>query len=404
MSKFITGLDIGSSQIKCVIAEEKKDGSFSIVAAFKEPSAGVRKGLITDVEQATQVLRNVARDIQKISKAAAKNIFVNVNSEYVQSRISRGTTLISQSDQEIQADDVERVDEHSARALKLSSNHMILHKIAREYFIDDIGGIYDPLGMTGNKLEVNALVVEAFTPHVNTLLKNLERVGIRIAGMIFNPLAASESVLTKKQKELGVLMIDFGFGTTSIAVYEEGKIMHAKSLPLGVGYVTSDIAIGLKTHIDAAEKMKLRYGFAMSHEVSRKDVVKLAEFDSANTNEISRRFLSEIIEIRLAEILDLVNNELKVLGHRAELPAGVMMTGGGVKLAGMEDLVKEELKLPARVAFPNLANFEILNPANRELVEDPEFSCALGLVLGGKTNPGSVSQSRLRSFLRNLIP
>lgn len=258
MSTVITGLEVGSSYIRGIVVEERKDKTLSLLTAFKHPSAGIRKGVIVDAEEATSVLRDIAIDLQKISKRAIHNTFVNVNSEHIKARPSRGIVAVARADQEIHQDDIDRVIQAS-RAVKLTPNYLVLHNIVREYFVDDVGDIGDPNGMTGNRLEVSTLIIEAFAPHVNMLVKNLERVGFRIGGLIFNPLAAARAVLSKRQKDLGVLLVDFGFGTTSLAAYEEGKAVHAKSIPLGAGFVTNDIAIGLKTSIDVAEKLKTVY-------------------------------------------------------------------------------------------------------------------------------------------------
>ena len=412
MPHTITGLDIGSHQIKGMVVEEKRDGTLSLLTAFKYPSAGIRRGVLVDVEEAAGVLRALVLDLQRISKHITQNVYVNMQSSEVRSRPSRGIVPVSRADQEIQRDDIDRAVQAS-QAVKLSPNYLALHNIIREYIVDDVGDIADPLGMTGNRLEVSTLVVEAFAPQVNILLKNLERVGLRVGGVIFNPLAAARAALSKQQRDLGVLLLDFGFGTTSLAVYEENKVMYTKCIPLGAGYITNDIAIGLKTSIDAAEKLKVNYGCAVAKEINRREMVKLSEVDPANLpaqagkNEIPRRFLAELIEIRLVEILGLVNNELKTLGRSAQLPAGVVATGGGVKLAGTTDLIREELKLPAQIGFPNLSGFEISNPAHQDLVDDPEFAVATGLVLWGgaeSKKPLGGRAAALAAFFRNLMP
>ncbi len=201
-------------------------------------------------------------------------------------------------------------------------------------------------------------------------------------------------------------MLDFGFGTTTMALFEENKVRHLKSFPIGCGYLTNDIAIGLKTSIDIAEKLKAAYGYALAKDVSRREMIKMAEFDQSNKNEIPRRFLAEIIEVRLAELLELINNELKTAGHTTQLPAGAIITGGGVKLPGMIELIRHHLKLPVQIGFPDLKNFEILNPAHQELVDDPEFATAVGLVLWG-ANERPKSKSFLETifnFFKNLKP
>lgn len=406
MAHLITGLDIGSSFIKGVVVTQKSNGTLSLVTAFKHPSAGFRKGVCVDLEDAICVLRDLAVDLQKISRRATHNVYVNVNSEQVKSRASRGIVAVARADQEVQQDDLDRVIQAS-RAVKLLPNYLVLHNIIREYFVDDVGDIVDPLGMTANRLEVSTFIVESFAPQVNILVKHLERVGFRVSGLIFNPLAAARAVLSKRLRDLGVLLIDFGFGTTSLAVYEEGKIIHTKSIPIGSGYITNDIAIGLKTSIDVAEKLKVEHGCAVAKNINRRDMIRLQDIDETEESEISRRFLSEIIEVRLAEILDLVNNELKVLGRSLQLPAGVIMTGGAAKMPGLEELVRQELRLPVRVGLPHLSSFEITNPAHHDLLNDPECSTAVGLALWGAveggTKPTGAAQL-IKGFLQNLMP
>ena len=403
MGQLITALDIGSANIKGLVVEFRKDGIFSVINVFQLPSVGLRRGVIVDIEEVTSVFRSLIVDLQKISKKAVQNIFINLNSEQVKPRLSRGTAAVARADQEIQQDDVERAIQAS-RAVKLSANSIILHNITREFIVDDVGDILDPVGMVGNRLEVSTLVIEAFAPHFNILTKTIERVGGKVAGVIFNPLAASQSVLTKQQKELGVLMIDFGFATTSIAVYEENKVLHVKSLPLGSINLTKDIAVGLRIPVEIAEKVKLSYGYALAKDISRKETFNLQEFDSSLKSEISKRFLAEIIEARLEEILDLVNNELKPFG-RLELPAGAVVVGGGAKLKGLVDLVRQELKLTVQLGLPDLSRFEIVNPANYELLDDPCFVTAVGLVLLGaeRSEIKSVRKS-IVDFFKNFFP
>lgn len=407
MAKIITGLDIGSSTIKGVVAQKKKDGAVEILTAFRHPSAGFRKGVIVDTEDALKTFRNIIVDLQQLSKKSVRNIFVNINGEYIKPRFSRGIVAVSRADQEIQQDDVDRVTAAS-EAIKLSPNYSVLHNIISEFFVDDVGDIRNPVGMTGNRLEVGTLIIEAFTPHIDMLVKTVDRAGGSISGVIFNPLAGARATLSKRQRDLGALYIDMGFGTTSFVVYEEGKVVHAGSIPVGSGYITNDIAIGLKTSVDFAENLKAMYGFALSKDVSRKDKIRLGDVDPSQgeKGEISKKFLAEIIEVRLEEIFDLINNELKDLGRPVQLPAGVVMAGGGVKLGGIEDLVKHNLKLPVQIGYPNIDSFEVINPSHRELLEDPEFATAVGLVMWGEDEGGQSQRgtSWALNFFRNLIP
>jgi len=402
MSNFITVLDIGSAFAKGAVAEIRKDGSLAIVSVFREPSAGFRKGVLVDFEAAFHFLRPLIIDLQKISKKAVQNIFVNFNGEHVKVRSSRAVVPVARADQEIQQDDIDKVLEAS-KAIKTSSNYLVLHNIIKEFIVDDVGDIQDPLGMTGNRLEVNTLIVEAFSPHIHNLTRCLEKAGGRIGGIIFNPLAAGQILLSKKQKDLGAMILDFGVGTTSFAAYESNKVAYTKSLPFGFSHVVSDIAIGLRISIEAAEKIMATLGSAFTREISRRDMVKLAEFDSSLPGEISRRFLAEIIEVRLAEILDLVNNELKNIGHNIQLPAGIFLTGGGVKLPGLVELIRDQLKLPCQIALADLSGLEILNPTHREMLEDPDFSVVVGLLSWSGEKPAVSNINNLKEAAKRIL-
>jgi len=405
MSNIITGLDIGSNSIKAVVSELKNNGRLLALGALKQPSAGFRKGVLCDFEDATVSLRKIISDLKKISPKALRNVYVNVNGANIKSYLSRGVAGVARADSEIRRDDVEKAIQ-SSRAVNLSSNYIVLHNITREFFVDGIGGIQDPLGMTGTRLEVNSLVVGAFSPIVNDLTKCLGRNGINTSGLIFSPLAASEAVLSKQQKDLGVLIIDIGFGTSSLAIYEENKILKTLSLPIGAGNITNDIAIGLRISVEAAEKVKLNHGFAFAKETPRREAFNLEEIDASAKGEISKRFLSEIIEARLAEIFEIVNNEIKSLDSKINLPAGVVITGGGAKLPGIVDLAKQDLKLPVQIGLPELDSFDIKDYGCQELISDPEFATAVGLTIYGLNHnqEGNFHPSIFKKFFQNLIP
>jgi len=359
MANIITALDIGSGNIKALVAEVKNNGRFLVLAGLKQPSGGFRKGSLADFEEAVAALSKIVSELRQLSPKALKNVYVNVNGVNIKSCLSKGVAGVARADSEIHQDDIDKAVQSSRAVNLLSKNYIILHNITREFLVDGLGGIQDPLGMTGTRLEVNSLVIGAFSPIVNDLTKCLERNSVGIGGFIFSPLAASEGVLSKQQKDLGVILIDIGFGATGLAIYEENKILKAVSLPVGAGNITNDVAIGLRIAIGAAEKIKVSQGFALDKDISRKEIFDIQEIDSSLKGEFSKRFLGEIIEARLAEILETVDNEIKSLDHKVELPAGAVITGGGAKLPGLVDLAKQELKLPVQIGLPELANFEI---------------------------------------------
>lgn len=411
---YITALDFGTSQIRALTAETQKDGKLSLFGVFKIPSIGLRKGEIVSMDEATHSLNRIINEIKQINKLAAKNIFINIGGSNIKFQNSRGIVAVSRVDNEIYPDDVNRVIKAS-QSINLGSNRMILHTITREFVVDGIAEISDPLGMTGSRLEVNSLIIDAFKPAVNNLIKAVEAAGGKIGGLIYSPLASGRSVLTKAQKELGATAIDIGFNTTSMAAYEEGKLIQAAVFPVGASNITNDLAIGLKCPIKAAETIKLSFGSALSREISNKEKIDLHQIDESLKSTVSRRFVSEIIEVRLAEIFELVNNELKLVGKAGKLPAGAVITGAGAKMPGIVELAKQELKLPAQIGIPELSDIEFISgefsaQGGKAQLEDLEFSVCDGLLLWGidqslKDQNWSMAKNGLISkILKHFLP
>ncbi|MFA5098646.1 MAG: cell division protein FtsA [Candidatus Paceibacterota bacterium] len=379
---FITALDIGTSNIKVLVARTEKGGKLSLAAVFKAPSAGIRKGEIINVEELVNALKPVIDGIKQVDKSAAKNIFVNIGGGNIRIQNSRGIVAVSRADSEICAEDVDRAIKAS-QAINLGPNRMIVHTITKEFVVDGIGDIIDPLGMVGNRLEINSLIVDCFKPTLNNLIKALEASGGKIGGIIYNPLASARSVLNKNQKELGVALIDIGFGTTNLAVYQEGKLVSTATFPIGASHITNDLAIGLRCPIKTAEKIKLSFGAADSKEVSGKEKIDLHGLDDSLSSTVNKRFISEIIEIRLSEIFEHVSDDLKSINKNGELPSGAVIVGGGAKMTGVLALAKKELKLPVQAGDVEISEIEFPNSESAKEVEDPEFAVAVGLLLLG---------------------
>lgn len=382
MSNYIVGLDVGSQCLKATVGEVKKNGKVALVQILKMPAAGLRRGIVDDIPEATRAVNQILGEIKKISKNAIKNIYISVGSPDFKMQSGMGMVAVSRADSEIYQDDIDRAVE-SSQAVKLPLNRMIVHALINDFIVDSISGIRDPLGMVGSRLEVSSLLIDAFAPSIKNLTKCVESAGGSISGLIFSPLAASRAILTKNQKELGVVLVDVGFGKTGISVYEEGKLLHSAVFPVGAGNVTNDLAIGLKTSTTAAENIKLSLGFAIAKETPSREQVDLSKFDPATKGTVARRYIAEIIEARLAELFEFVNNELKYIGKSARLPAGVVLVGGGAKLPAIVDLARQELRLSSQVAVPDVSELDINNPELMMLSEDPEFAVAFGLLLSG---------------------
>ncbi|MEK7608075.1 MAG: cell division protein FtsA [Patescibacteria group bacterium] len=386
-SHFVVGLDIGTSSVKAVVLERRKSNVI-VRHTVKESSSGLRKGTVYDLSESVPVVAKVIDEIKKISKAATKNLYVNIGTSQVKVHNSRGIVAVSRVDNEIYQDDIDRVVKAS-QAVNLAPNRMVIHTLTREYVVDGVPDIANPLGLSGSRLEVQSMVVEAFAPHVKSLMKLVEMSGGEISGLVLTALASARSVLTKKQKDLGVVLIDIGFGTTGVTIYEEHKLIGVQNFPVGSGNITNDIAVGLRIPIVAAESVKLYHGSASSHDVSSKDVIDLSKFVPEAKGSVSRRFVAEIIESRLAEIFEFVNNELKLAGRAGKLAGGAVLSGGGSKLPGLADLAKQELKLSSQIGFADMRPWAEGGPSQmNEMIEDPDFAGAAGLALWGGDQEG----------------
>ena len=380
MNYFIVGLDIGTQNIRAAIAEVKHGRDLSLVSLLKMPSAGLRRGVLDNITDLTHALTGVMAEIKKISRSAIKYIVLSVGSPEVRVQNSRGVVAVSRADEEINQDDINRVLQ-SSHAINLPANRIVLHALTKEFIVDGIDNIRDPLGMYGKRLEVSTLIVEAFAPNVKNLVKCVEMLGGSVATTVLTPLAASRAILSKNQKELGVILVDIGASKTGLTIYEENRLVHAAILPIGSSNITNYIAIGLRIPIEAADVIKLSFGSALAKEISVKETIDVSKIDPRVRGIFSKKFIAEIIESRLAEIFEQVNNEIKRVGKASQLPAGTVLVGGGVKLPNIVDLARQELKLAAQIGVPDVSNLEAVSGELHLQAEDPEFATALGLLL-----------------------
>ena len=404
---FVTGLDIGTSSVKVVVAE-RRDGKPVLVHAQKVPCYGMRKGAIVEMSEVSQAVNRALAGVKKVSKAALKNVYISIGTPQAKMQSSRGIVAVSRADAEIYQDDIDRAV-RASQAVNLPQNRTIIHTLTKEFVVDGVGDIADPLGLSGSRLEVQSLIIDAFSPHIKNLIRVVELASGEVSGLVFGPLVAARAALSKRQRDLGTVLVDFGFGTTGVSIYEEGKLIGVAKFPVGAGNISNDLAVGLKIPVDAAEEIKLHYGYAFSKEVSTKEAIEMKKFLPEARNTVSRRFAAEIIESRLEEIFDLVNDELKLLQKFGELPGGVVIVGGGAKLPGITDLAKQEMKLSAQIGFSLTDEWESGGGAYKEFLEDPEFVSAFGLVLWGVdgegwSKEGSSSSFSLRKIMRYFTP
>lgn len=376
----ILGLDIGSNAIKAVVVEPGAEGKLVLLKSFTKASRGIRRGTVVDMDSLVGVLNTLFDEVEEFSKSALKQVYVNVNSADATVRISHGSTAVSRASSEIYKDDIDRATEASV-APKPRSNKMNLHILNREFIVDGVGDIQDPTGMVGAKLEIINFIVEAFEPGIKNLEKCIKLAGGTVGGYVFDPLSSAGAVLTDNQKELGVLLMDIGGSTTGIAVFEENKLLHTKVFKFGANHITHDLALALEITPELAEKVKIADGYALSREVASKEQVDLKKFDVEMSRAPSKRFVAEVIEARLSEICEFVNDELKSIGKERGLPGGIVVVGGGAKMPGVADLVQRELRMATQIGVANASLFTHKDAATRELLESPEWTCALGLPL-----------------------
>lgn len=375
---YITGLDIGTSQIRAVQGKVSPDtGKTQIIGAAEVPSAGLRKGVVVDIEEAVSCISTALERVERMTGVPVGAANVSVSGSHVSSFNSHGVIAVSRADGEITEADIVRVVDAS-QAISIPSNREVLHVFPKSFTLDGQTGIKDPLGMSGIRLEVETIIVQAGSPFVKNLSRCVMQAGLEIGELILGVLASSEAVLSKRQKDLGVCVVELGAGTTGVAVYEEGDLLHTSIIPIGSQHLTNDIAIGLRTGIETAEKVKLMYGHSDPKMVDKSEEINLADIDPSEQQTTLRSLVVEIIEARLEEIFDRVNAELKRINRDGKLPAGIVLTGGGAALPGVVDFAKKHLRLPSSLGGNQSLDTVI------DRVQEPSFATAVGLVLWGQ--------------------
>lgn len=373
--KIFVGLDIGSSTIRVIVGKQESElGSPSIIGVGEAPSNGIRRGVIVDIDEAVSSISEALEKAERMTGLTIDHAVVSVGGAQISSQESHGVVAVARADGEITENDVIRVVDAS-QAISIPANREILHVIPKNFTVDGQTGIKDPVGMSGIRLEVDTQIIQASVPFIKNLTKCIMQAGLEIDDLVLAPLAAAQAVLSKKQKELGVAVIDLGGGTTGMVVFEEGDLVVATILPVGSMHLTNDLAIGLRTSVDTAEKVKLQYAQAEMREVKKDIEIDLSKIDRQEEGRVSAKHVAEIVEARLEEIFDIINKELKKIGKDGQLPAGVILTGGGAKLPGVVELAKKQLRLPVSLGQPGSVTTVI------DRVDDPSFATSVGLVL-----------------------
>lgn len=369
-SRYAVGIDVGTTTVRCVVGHiDNTTGAPTIVGVGKAPTKGMRKGFVVHLEGPAHAIDEALGEAERMSGYQVNGATLSINGSHIVSTKADGMIAVGAADHAITRDDLHRIEE-VATVGKIPPNREILEVVPHEYILDGQGGIKDPLGMTGTRLEVSANVVSALAPHLHNLQKSAELAKVDAHSITPSVLAAAKAVLNESQLENGVAVIDLGGATTSVAVFEEGELQYTGVIPVGGMNITNDLAIGLKTDPEIAEKIKVQHAVA----IARKDVEGVSVKDDKEVLNFTSSDIDEIVEARLEEMFELIQKELKKAGKAGQLPSGVVLTGGGAAMKHIAEYAKQTLGLAARIGKPTGYG------GVAEEVEQPAFATALGLM------------------------
>ncbi len=379
----IAGLDIGSTEIRLVVGQRSGDDKtkVQIIGAISHPAEGISRGIIKSIDDVTSGISALLEKGERLIGVPVERVFAGISDPRIKCEKSKGVVAVSKASGEISQDDVERAIE-AARALSVPTNYEILHVIPVKFTVDNQEDVKDPIGMSGIRLEVETLIIQGASSQIKNLTRAIYRTGLDIEDLVLSPLALSEAIVTLKQKELGVAAVGIGATTTTLAVYEDNRLIHTAIISIGSEHITSDIAIGLRCPINLADRIKLEHGHARPKNFHGKEEVDIGDLAKEEGVEgeidtISKRYVAEVIEARVEEIFEKIDDELKKIDRSGMLPAGIVLGGGGAKLPGLVEVAKDKLRLP--VSLGTCKNFDIVI----DKVNDPKYLIALGLVAWG---------------------
>jgi len=405
-NRVIVGLDIGSGAIKIAIGHIYPDNTLEVLTVVESPSEGMSKGIIMNPEDVISSLSMALEKAEKNYGYSLQSVNVGISGINITSQDSRGVISVSRPEGEILPEDVLRAIE-AAKNVSSMPNYQILHALPYNFIVENQIDIKDPVGMTGHRLEVQVQIIFDLTRQIKNLTHCLHRAGLEIDSIVFSTLAVAEAVLDKKQKELGVAILDLGETTTHLLVYEDGYILKAKVLPIGSRDITGSIAIALRSSFSLAESVKINYGAADYKKIDKLEKIDLKEFDPRMRESFSRQQLAKIIQAKCQEIFEAADAELSAIGRSRKLPSGIVLTGAGSKLPDIVEAAKDVFKLPCSLGKAHGFESEL------EETKDPAFCAAIGLLLWakeGRSADGLVAEEKptitktIKSFFNNLFP
>jgi len=376
--RYLVGLDVGTSKVTAVVAE-MLDGGLDIVGIGVAESRGIRRGVVVNLEAAVDSIKKAIEEAELMAGVEIDSVQLALSGPHVKGFNSRGVIAVAGKNREITREDVRRAID-AAKAVSLPTGREILHVLPQDFVVDEQDGIGAPVGMTGTRLEVNVHIVTGSQSSTQNIVACVNRAGVNVAETVVEQLAASDSVLTSDEKELGVALVDIGGGTTDIAIHERGSLWHTAVVGIGGDHFTSDIAVGLRMPMPDAEKLKRKCGCALSSMVDEDDTMEVASVGGRKPRIMARRILSEILQPRAEEIFHLVWDEIRRAGYEKSLHSGIVLTGGGAILDGMPEIAEQIFDLPIRRGAPTGVG------GLADHVNSPTFATSVGLVLYGHRN------------------
>jgi cell division protein FtsA len=382
----VVGLDIGTTKICAIVGEVKEGGRIDIIGIGSHPSRGLRKGVVVNIESTVESIKKAVEEAELMAGVEINAVYGGIAGGHIRSFNSRGVIAIK--DREISKADIERVID-AAKAVAIPMDREVLHVLPQEFTIDDQDGIKEPLGMSGVRLEAEVHIVTGAITSAQNIIKSCNRAGLDVLDIVLEPLASSYSVLSPDEKELGVAVVDVGGGTTDIAIFLEGGIWHTAVLAIGGNHLTNDIAVGLRTPAAEAEKIKKKYGCALTTLVRDDETIEVASVGGRPPRVLSRQVLSEIIEPRVEEIFGLVLKEIRKTGFEERIASGIVITGGSAIMEGVPEAAEKVMELPARRGLPmNIGGLV-------DVVNSPMYATGVGLVLFGAQQAGGGNARRM---------
>ena len=368
----IVGLDIGTSKIVAIVAEVIPEGGFEVIGLGSHPSRGLKKGVVANIETTVNAIQRALEEAELMADCKIHEVYTGIAGSHIKGFNSDGMVPIK--DKEVTEKDVERVME-AAKAVNIPADQQILHILNQEFIIDGQEDVREPVGMSGIRLEVKVHIVTGAVSAAQNIVKCVHRCGLEVRDLILQPLASAMAVLSEDEKDLGVCLVDIGGGTTDIAVFTHGAIRHTAVIPIAGDQITNDIAMALRTPTREAEDIKCRYGCALSQLADAAQSLEVAGVDDRPSRKLSRRALSDVIQPRVEELYELIQNELRRAGFEEVLSSGIVLTGGASVMPGMVELGEEIFHMPVRLGNPKYTG------SLADVVQSPRFSTAFGLLL-----------------------